>query len=380
MMDRVAAPIETADGATVTIEKRGTAGIVTLARPEKRNALNSSMCRALASAYPQFAGDPTIYAVIVRSAVAGVFSSGADLAEVATLCDGDREVARAAVGEAMQLCWRQESFTKPTVSLMDGVVVGSGFGIGLHGTHRVAGDGYAFACPETGIGLISAGGVCHVLARLPGSIGSYLALTGNPIRRADAFRLGLITHCLPADRFEAVVTRLADADPVDSILDPLHHDPGPGELVELEPAIARCFAATSVEEILGRLDGEIGVHATWAQETAARLRRKSPLALKVTYRLLSEAEVLDLRELLMLEHRVLCGLMAAPGAGGHIRAALVDRCGDWGWLPARLEEVTAAMVTQLFSAQTVPALTLPTRAEMQGWTAEPVGTDGRVRR
>jgi len=38
------------------------------------------------------------------------------------------------------------------------------------------------------------------------------------------------------------------------------------------------------------------------------------------------------------------------------------------------------MVTQLFSAQTVPALTLPTRAEMQGWTAEPVGTDGRVRR
>ncbi len=110
MMDRVAAPIETADGATVTIEKRGTAGIVTLARPEKRNALNSSMCRALASAYPQFAGDPTIYAVIVRSAVAGVFSSGADLAEVATLCDGDRDVARAAVGEAMQLCWRAGVF------------------------------------------------------------------------------------------------------------------------------------------------------------------------------------------------------------------------------------------------------------------------------
>ena len=380
MMDRVAVPFETADGATATIEKRGAAGVVTLSRPQKRNALNKAMRSALASAYPQFAGDPTIYAVIVRSALAGVFSSGADLTEVAALCDGDREAARAAVGEAIQLCWWQESFTKPTVSLMDGMVMGSGLGIGLHGTHRVAGEGYAFACPETGIGLIPAGGVCHVLARLPGSIGFYLALAGSPIRRADALRLGLVTHCLPADRFDAVATRLADADPVDSILDPLHHDPGPGELAELEPAIARCFSATSVEEILGRLDAESGAHATWARETTARLRQRSPLALKVTSRLLSEAEVLNLRELLMLEHRILCGLIAAPGAGGHIRAALVDRRGSRGWVPARLEEVTAAMVTELFSAQAGPALTLPTRAEMQRWTAEPAGSDGRVRR
>jgi enoyl-CoA hydratase len=380
MMDRVAAPIGTADGASVTIEKRGAAGIVTLARFEKRNALNLSMCSALASAYPLFAGDPTIYAVIVRSALAGVFSSGADLAEIAALCDGDRGVARAAVGDAMLLCWRQESFTKPTVSLMDGMVVGSGFGIGLHGTHRVAGEGYAFACPETGIGLIPAGGVCHVLARLPRSIGSYLALTGNSIRRADAFRLGLVTHCVPADRFDTVATHLANADPVDSILDALHHDPGPGELAELEPAIARCFSATSVEDILGRLDGESGAYATWAREVAARLRRRSPLALKVTYRLLSEAEVRDLRELLMLEHRILCGLMAGHGAGAHIRAALVDLRGSRYWTPAGLAEVTAAMVTELFSGQAGPPLTLPTRAEMQGWTAEPAGSDGRVRR
>jgi enoyl-CoA hydratase len=364
----------------VTIEKRGAAGIVTLARSEKRNALNSSMCGALTSAYQQFAGDPTIYAVIVRSTLAGVFSSGGDLAEVATLCDADREVVRSAVGAAIQLCWRHESFTKPTVSLVDGMAVGSGFGIGLHGTHRVAATGYAFGCPETGIGLIPAGGVCHVLARMPGWIGFYLALTGTSIRRADAFPLGLVTHCLPADHFDALVTRLADADPVDAILDPLHHDPGPGDLAEFESAIAKCFSAISVEEILDRLDAETGAHATWARETAARLRQRSPLALKVTYRLLSEAKVLDLRELLMLEHRILCGLMAAPGAGRHIRAALVDRCGSRGWVPAKLEEVPAAMVTELFSAQTVPALTLPTRAEMQGWTAEPAGSDGRIRR
>lgn len=368
MTDRAASSLDQTQG--ITIEKRHAAGIVTLARAHKRNALTAAMTRTLALAYPQFARDPIIYAAIVRSAGTGVFSAGADLDEVAVLCAGDRDAARAAVGDAIGLCWLHEAFTKPTISLINGMVIGSGFGLGLHGTHRVAGEGYAFACPETGIGLVPAGGICHVLARLPGSIGCYLALTGTTIRRADAFRLGLVTHCLPANAFDGVVRELADAEPVDSILDPAHGDPGPGELAVLEAVIARCFSAPSVEEILVRLDAEGGVHATWAEETAARLRRRSPLALKVTRRLLAEAATLDLRELLMLEHRVLCSLMAAPGAGRR-SCSSPARC--------RLDEITAAHVRECFSNHGSQNLALPTRAEMQTRGGKP-GVSGATRR
>jgi len=380
MTDRAALSLDqAADSVSVTIEQRGAAGIVTLARPKKRNALTLAMCKALAVAYPRLARDPIIYAVIVRSACAGVFSAGADLGEVAALCDGDRDTARAVVGEALRLCWLHEAFTKPTVSLVDGMAMGGGFGISLHGTHRVAGEGYAFACPETGIGLVPAGGICHMLARLPGAIGCYLALTGNPIRRADAFRLGLVTHCLPADRFEAVQAHIAEADPVDLVLDPLHADPGPGDLAAREPVIARCFSAASIEDILARLDAESGADATWAREAAACLRRRSPLALKVTHRLLAEARALDLRGLLVLEHRILCGLMAAPGAGARLRASPVDASGSVGWAPAGLDEVTAVMVREYFSDRAGPILALPVRAEMQGGATQPAGR-GRIGR
>ena len=86
---------------------------------------------------------------------------------------------------------------KPTVSLIDGVVVGSGVGISLYGTHRVAGERYRFAMPETGIGLFPDVGVAWAFARLPDEIGMYLGLTGRSIGRADAYRLGLATHCIP---------------------------------------------------------------------------------------------------------------------------------------------------------------------------------------
>ena len=131
------------------------------------------------------------------------------------------------------LNWLLECFTKPTVSLIDGVVVGSGVGISLYGTHRVAGERYRFAMPETGIGLFPDDGVSWAFARMPDEIGMYLALTGRAIGRADAYRLGLATHCIPAARFGEIAAALAAADTVDDLLDERHDDPGPGELEAL---------------------------------------------------------------------------------------------------------------------------------------------------
>src|SRR6185312_15309110 len=158
----------------------------------------------------------------------------------------DAGEARRLLAAEYSLNWLLECFTKPTVSLIDGVVMGSGVGISLYGTHRVATERYRFAMPETAIGLFPDVGACWAFARMPDAIGMYLALTGRAIGRADAYRLGLVTHCISAASFGEIRAALEDADPVDPVLDTRHTDPGPGELDAMRTAIAWCFSAGSV--------------------------------------------------------------------------------------------------------------------------------------
>ncbi len=184
----------------------------------------------MADAFPRWSRDPEIYAVVIRSSSPRAFCAGGDVRELAEWGSKRRPEAIKSLAAEYALNWLLECFMKPTVSLMDGVVVGSGVGISLYGTHRVAGERYSFAMPETGIGLFPDVGVSWAFARMPDAIGMYLGLTGRAIGRADAYRLGLATHCIPASRFEEIRAGLADADPVDPLLDGRHEDPGRGEL------------------------------------------------------------------------------------------------------------------------------------------------------
>ena len=115
----------------------------------------------------------------------------------------------------------------------------------------------ASPCPRPASACFPTTASSWAFARMPDEIGMYLALTGRAIGRADAYRLGLVTHCIPAARFAEIRGR-ASAMPIPSIrvLDDRHEDPGPGELDALRPVIARCFSADSVEDIVARLRAE----------------------------------------------------------------------------------------------------------------------------
>src|SRR5690606_7235565 len=139
-----------------------------------------------------------------------------------------------------------------------------------------------------------------------GEVGMYLGLTGRSIGAADALALGLVTHCIPAARYEEIKAALADTWPVDTVLDEKHVDPGLGELPRYAEVIARCFSADSVEEIITRLDAESGEARAWASAVVADLRKRSPLSLKVTHRHLRNARTLDLRQTLSVDYRLAC--------------------------------------------------------------------------
>jgi enoyl-CoA hydratase len=357
-------PAPGADGALSAVID-GAAGVIALNRPRALNALTSAMRAAIGEAFAAWSRDPQVYAAVIVSESDRAFCAGGDVREMVECGRRSLEEARRLLAAEYALNWQLDCFSKPTVSLMDGMVMGSGVGISLYGTHRVAGERYRFAMPETGIGLFPDDGVCWVFARLPDEIGMYLALTGRSLARADAYRLGLVTHCLPARQFAEVRTAIADADPVDPVLDARHVEPGPGELDALRPAIARCFAGDSVEAIVAGLEAERGDTRAWAEGVLQDVARCSPTSLKVAHRHVRKAKTLDLAATLAHDYRIACRCMAGHDFYEGVRAALIDRDCAPKWKPAHLAEVSEAMVEAYFAPLDAAELQLTTRAEMQ---------------
>jgi enoyl-CoA hydratase len=358
-------PDGTSHGAEISTNIEGAAGIVTLNRPRALNALTAAMRAQIAAAFAAWTRDPQVYAGVIVSATDRAFCAGGDVREMVELGKSRPEEAHRSIAAEYALNWQLDCFTKPTVSLIDGMVMGSGVGITLYGTHRVAGERYRFAMPETGIGLFPDDGVSWAFARMPDEIGMYLALTGRAIGRADAYRLGLVTHCAPAARFGEIRAAMSDADPVDPVLDSRHEDPGTGEIEMLRPAIARCFGQESVQAIAAALEAERGETETWAKGALRDLYRCSPTSLRVTYRHVRSVRGADLSATLKQDFRLASRFMQGRDFYEGVRAGLIDRDHAPKWQPASLEQVSDAAVDAYFAPLGGDELELATRAEMQ---------------
>ncbi|MDX2258902.1 MAG: enoyl-CoA hydratase/isomerase family protein [Hyphomicrobiaceae bacterium] len=349
----------------VRIAVDGAAAKFTLDRPRALNALDVAMRTAMSAALPAFTRDPEVYALIITSASDRAFCAGGDVRELVALYRNDPAAARRALADEYALDWQLECFAKPSVALIDGVVMGSGVGLTAYNTHRVAGERYSFAMPETMLGLFPDVGVAHVLAGLPDHLGVYLGLTGHAIGRADAYALGLVTHCSAAARFGEIIAALEEAWPVDPVLDERHEAPGPPPLDAHRATIAKVFSAPTVGEILSRLRTVSGRDADWARRVEADLRAAAPLSLAVTLRHIREAASLDLRSVLARDYRLACRFLEGHDFAEGVRALLIDKDKAPRWQPSRIEDVTEAMVEACFAPLAEGELLLPERRLMQ---------------
>jgi enoyl-CoA hydratase len=343
----------------ITFEEIDRAGVVTLDRPNRLNALSREMFEALSEHYRRWAPAPHIYGVVMQSSHPSVFCSGGDLK---VLHEWGEQGARQAIREfyraAYSHVWVLEKFIRPNVPLINGLCLGGGIGISLYGTHCVAGEGYRFGMPQVGIGFLPDIGGTYFLPRLLGSTGLYLALTGRIIGPAEAFRQRLVSHTIPAAHFGVIKDALADNHPIDRLLDGLHRDPGEGELVRHTPLIDRVFSAPSVEAILQRLDDEQGDDAAFAQETAAEIRKKSPTSLKIAFAQMKRGKSLDLASALRLEFRLASHLIGSHDYREGIAARIAGKGRTPDWQPAALQSVDDEAIESLFTTPAEDELAL----------------------
>jgi enoyl-CoA hydratase len=337
----------------ILFERRGTAGIVTLNRPGALNAVTHAMVLALRDALERWRHDGAVSRIIVTAAGERAFSAGGDLRRI-------YEAGRAGRQQESLAFWRDEytlnaaikRYPKPYVALIDGIVMGGGVGLSVHGSHRVAGDRFQFAMPEVGIGFFPDVGATWFLPRLPGEIGTYCALTGDRLKAADAVAAGVATHRVASSRFAELADALCGAVPIDAILAAFADPAGEGPVLARRATIDRLFAADDVETILMRIDacaasGESD--APWARDVAATVRAKAPLSLRLALAQMRRGRDWSFEDCMKAEMRIVSRVAHGEDFYEGIRAVIIEKDNHPRWRPATLAEVTGAEVERHFA-------------------------------
>lgn len=338
--------------AEILFETRNRVGIITLNRPRALNALNTDMVAQMHPQLVAWAKDPSIAAVVVRAAGEKAFCAGGDIRQLHDLGKADDPAAGRFYRNEYRLNTFIKRYPKPYIALINGIVMGGGVGISVHGSHRVISETLMFAMPETGIGFFPDVGGTYFLPRMPGKVGTFLALTASRLNQADALWAGFATSTAPAAAFDAITDRLAETGDVEAALAVSSAPAAPRDepsLPALLPVINRCFSAATIEEILARLDAETGEHAAWAAKQAATMRQKSPTSLKIALRQMQLGATAEFEECMAIEYRIVSRIFHGSDFFEGVRAVIIDKDNAPKWQPAALETVSDADIDAYFA-------------------------------
>ncbi len=200
---------------TILVERRGHVAIITINRPEKRNALNIQTRAEGAAILDELRADDSVRVVVFTGAGDKAFIAGADVAEFA-----DRTaITQREVMLERGLFNAVDTFPKPVIAMVNGYCLGGGCELALACDIRICNDRASFGQPEINLGIIPGGGGTQRLTRLVGEGKAMeLILTGAIIDAQTALTLGLVNHVVPADQLEArtmeIANRIAEKSPI----------------------------------------------------------------------------------------------------------------------------------------------------------------------
>ncbi len=337
----------------ILFDRRGAAGLVTLNRPQALNAVTLGMVRTFTRQLQEWQADPAVTRVVLTAAGGRAFSAGGD---VRALYDagttGRHDEMLAFYGEEYVLNTMIKHYPKPYVALIDGIVMGGGVGLSVHGSHRVAGDRFLFAMPEVSIGFFPDVGATWFLPRLPGELGAYCALTGERLNAADGAAATIATHRVSSSRLSDLADALCGTAPVDATLAAFAEPAGEGKLAARRGAIDRLFKGDRVEDIVAALDAGAasgGPDAEFAKATADTIRAKSPTSLKLALAQMRAGATLSFQACMQTEFRIVSRVIHGHDFYEGVRAVIVDKDNAPKWRPAVLAEVSDAAIARHFA-------------------------------
>lgn len=339
-------------GEDLLFERRGRIVVVTLNRPKALNALTHEMALALETRLNRYRDDDSVQAILIRGAGERAFCAGGDVRRLYDTGLAGERYPYDFYRDEYRLNACIHHYPKPYIAFIDGICMGGGVGVSVHGSHRVVTERLVFAMPETGIGLFPDVGGGHFLSRLPGEIGMYMALTGARLSPADAVYAGVGTCMMESGREAALIEALADADytggahaAVDRLLADMADAAGEPAIADHRAAIDAAFGATTLDAVVARLEADAD---PWSQKTLAILRSKSPTSMRIAFRQLREGRALSFNDCMRMEYRIANGCIAGKDFYEGVRAVVIDKDQKPVWQPPSLAEVADADVDDYF--------------------------------
>ncbi|KAI5924680.1 enoyl-CoA hydratase/isomerase [Camillea tinctor] len=333
---------------------------IELNRPSSRNSLNASMVRKIIPRLVEWERSDMANVVVIKGAGDKALCAGGDVVALATQnklgTDGQRQSIDY-FGLEYKLDHYIATYNKPFISFMDGITMGGGVGLSIHAPFRIATERTLFAMPETKIGFFPDVGASFFLPKMPGALGTYLALTGARLKGANVFYSGIATHYLHSTSLPNLEARLAELrfrdydsirnrlDIIEMTIEEFATGLPPREPIrlggEVRKAIDRCFSKATVADMMTALEAEQGPTQAWAEETLKTLRERSPTSLLVTLRQMREGRDLLLSEAFKKEYLMAARFMDSHDFNEGVTELLINKTNEPKWDPPTLSSAEA---------------------------------------
>lgn len=333
-------------------------GIITLNRPHALNALNFSMITAIRMQLLEWMHDDTIALVIIESQHKKAFCSGGDLRSL-------YHAIKAHDFNLMEQLFRQEyalnylirSYPKPYIAFLDGIVMGGGIGISVHGSFRIVGDHVNAAMPETNLGFFPDVSASLFLNECPGHLGLYIGLTGIHMDVANTLYSHLGTHYVPSDQHASLKEKLISSAQKDKetllafIQEFQRPMPIASSFQSHQEEIDHLFQGGTLQDILSNLAGS---KSDFAHHTLATLEKRSPTSLKITFELLRRGKEMTSSEAARLDFSLSQQCITLPDFIEGIRATIIDKDKSPHWSPSDVSQIGDSFIDSLFQPPVIP--------------------------
>jgi enoyl-CoA hydratase/carnithine racemase len=344
-------------------------GIATLNRPQTLNGLSLEMCELLANQLKRWESDDSIAFVILEGAGEKAFCAGGDLhglykamQENTTGNAWDNTYAREFFDVEYRLDYQIHTYSKPIVCWGNGIVMGGGVGLMMGASHRVVSEKTRFAMPEISIGLFPDVGGTWMLARLPGGVGLFLALTGAQLGASDCQLLGLADYTIETNQWDLLLEKLREANwgktrnDNDITLRSVLLELRPKQALPMGPLqqhyelIRRCCDGADLDAIHTNIASWAEHEDPWLRRAASTYLAGSPGSARLSYSLLRRVKLMGLADVFREEYIVSlqCGVQGDLQEG--IRALLIDKDRQPAWQPPILQQANDEWVQRFFKA------------------------------
>ena len=326
---------------------------VTLSRPQVLNALNIDMIRAMATNISIWKNSSDVSAVVIEGEGDKAFCAGGDVVGIYHARESNPRLGEDFFKEEYILNTEIKNFSKPWIALLDGVSMGGGLGLAVHGSHRIVTEKVIAGMPETSIGLFPDVGGGYFLSRLKGQVGLFIALTCYRLNAEDCIYSGIATNYVKHSDISTIVKNINKIGKninhgyISEILLPYEIPVKNAPLSKIMDKINWHFKHDNIGLIFASLKA---TGEEWEENILKILSEKSPTSLAITIKQIRDSKNMSFTDCMIMEYRMSQACMKGHDFYEGVRANLVDKDRNPKWFPESINKVNISIINSHFKS------------------------------